>query len=131
MGQLQNEDTLCGSIAKPVSDCSNCVERPNKATVEWAFEERWSVDSGTWSVCGRQPERIQRVNAETTERVDVPRTRRVRTGLSLSVYNKYPSLHEPTCPLPSFLRTLLHSVFAIMLLKRLPDGSKQKRWLPG
>ncbi len=23
------------------------------------------------------------------------------------------------------------SVFAIMLLKRLPDGSKQKRWLPG
>ncbi len=23
------------------------------------------------------------------------------------------------------------SVFAIMLLKRLPDGSKRKRWLPG
>ncbi len=23
------------------------------------------------------------------------------------------------------------SVFAIMLLKLLPDGSKQKRWLPG
>ncbi len=23
------------------------------------------------------------------------------------------------------------SVFAIMLLKRLPDGSKMKRWLPG
>ncbi len=23
------------------------------------------------------------------------------------------------------------SVFAIMLRKRLPDGSKKKRWLPG
>ncbi len=51
-----------------------------------------------------------RVIAETTERVDVFRTRRVRTCLSLSVNKIHPSLHEPTLSasfLPS-LRTLLH-----------------------
>ncbi len=37
-----------------------------------------------------------RVIAETTERVDVFRTRRVRTCLSLSVNKIHPSLHEPT-----------------------------------
>ncbi len=44
----------------------------------------------------RQPERMLRVSAETTERVDVFRTRRVRTCLSLSVNKIHPSLHEPT-----------------------------------
>ncbi len=65
----------------------------------------------------RQPERTQRVNAETnreswctdaTERVDVPTTRRVRTCLSLSrkVIN-HPSLHAPTLS-ASFLHTNFH-----------------------
>ncbi len=55
---------------------------------------------------GRQPERIQRVNAETTERVDVPSTRRVRTCLSLSVCNKSPesSRANPVRFLPSYER---------------------------
>ncbi len=98
MGQVQNEELLCRIAVIG-------VERPNKATVERAFEERRSGDSGAWSVCGRQPERIQRVNAETTERVDVPRTRRVRTfKLSLSVYNKLPesSRANPVRFLPSY-----------------------------
>ncbi len=98
MGQVQNEEHLC--LIAVIG-----VERPNKATVEREFGERRSGDSGAWSVYGRQPERIQRVNAETTERVDVPRTRRVRTCLSLSVYNKLPeSFHEPTLS-ASFLLT--------------------------
>ncbi len=97
MGQVQNEEHLC--LIAVIG-----VERPNKATVERAFDERRSGDSGAWSVCGRQPERIQRVNAETTERVDVPRTRRVRTCLSLSVYNKLPesSRANPVRFLPSY-----------------------------
>ncbi len=97
MGQVQNEEHLC--LIAVIG-----VERPNKATVEREFEERQSGDSGAWSVCGRQPERIQRVNAETTERVDEPRTRRVRTCLSLSVYNKLPesSRANPVCFLPSY-----------------------------
>ncbi len=72
--------------------------------MERAFEEKRSGDSGAWSVCGRQPERIQRVNAETTKRVDVPRTRRVHTCLSLSVYNKLPesSRANPVRFLPSY-----------------------------
>ncbi len=44
----------------------------------------------------RQPERMLRVIAETTERVDFFRTRRVCTCLSLSVNKIHPSLHEPT-----------------------------------
>ncbi len=59
--------------------------------MEREFRERQSGDSGAWTVRGRQPERTQRVNAETTERVDVPRTCRVRTCLSLySEINKSP-----------------------------------------
>ncbi len=71
-----------------------------KATVEQEFRERWSGDSGAWSV--------ERVNAETTERVDVPTTRRVRTclGLSRKAIN-HPSLHEPTLS-ASFLHTNIH-----------------------
>ncbi len=44
------------------------------------------------------------MNAETTERVDEPRTRRVRTCLSLSVYNKLPesSRANPVRFLPSY-----------------------------
>ncbi len=97
MGQVQNEEHLC--LIAVIG-----VERPNKATVERAFDERRSGDLGAWSVCGRQPERKQRVNAETTERVDVPRTRRVRTCLSLSVYNKLPesSRANPVRFLPSY-----------------------------
>ncbi len=67
-----------------MSDCSNWRGDRIKATVEREFRERRSGDSGAWTVRERQPERTQRVNAETTERVDVPRTRRVRTCLSLS-----------------------------------------------
>ncbi len=75
-----------------MSDCSNWRGDQIKATVEQEFRERRSEDSGTRSVRGRQPERMLRVIAETTERVDVFRTRRVHTCLSLSV-NK---IHEPT-----------------------------------
>ncbi len=86
-----------------MSDCSNWRGEPNKATVEREFEERRSGDSGAWSVSGRQPERIQRVNAETTERVDVPRTRRVRTYLSY-LFNKLTksSRANPVRFLPSY-----------------------------
>ncbi len=77
-----------------MSDCSNWRGDQIKATVEQEFRERRSEDS--WSVRGRQPERMLRVIAETTERVDVFRTRRVRTCLSLSVNKINPSLHEPT-----------------------------------
>ncbi len=76
MGQVQNEEHLC--LIAVIG-----LERPDKATVEREFKERRSGDSGAWAVRGRQPERTQRVNAETTERVDVPRTRRVCTCLSL------------------------------------------------
>ncbi len=58
-----------------MSDCSNWRGDQIKATVEQEFRERRSEDS--WSVRGRQPERMLRVIAETTERVDVFRTRRV------------------------------------------------------
>ncbi len=97
MGQVQNEEHLC--LIAVIG-----VERPNKATVEREFGERRSGDSGAWSVYGRQPERMQRVNDETTERVDVPRTRGVRTCLSLSVYNKLPesSRANPVRFLPSY-----------------------------
>ncbi len=68
-----------------MSDCSNWRGDQIKATVEQEFRERRSEDSGARSVRGRQPERMLRVIAETTERVDVFRTCRVRTCLSLSV----------------------------------------------
>ncbi len=90
MGQVQNEEHL--SLIAVIG-----VERPNKASVEQGFNgERRSEDSGARSVRGRQPERMLRVIAETTVRVDVFRTRRVRTCLSLSVNKIHPSLHEPT-----------------------------------
>ncbi len=79
-----------------MSDCSNWRGDQIKATVEQEFRERRSEDSGARSVRGRQPERMLRVIDETTERVDVFRTRRVRTCLSLSVNKIHPSLHEPT-----------------------------------
>ncbi len=79
-----------------MSDCSNWRGDQIKATVEQEFKKRRSEDSGARSVRGRQPERMLRVIAETTERVDVFRTRRVRTCLSLSVNKIHPSLHEPT-----------------------------------
>ncbi len=79
-----------------MSDCSNWRGDQIKATVEQEFRERRSEDSGARSVRGRQPERMLRVIAETTERVDVFRTRRVRTCLSLSVNKIHLSLHEPT-----------------------------------
>ncbi len=79
-----------------MSDCSNWRGDQIKATVEQEFRERRSEDSGARSVRERQPERMLRVIAETTERVYVFRTRRVRTCLSLSVNKINPSLHEPT-----------------------------------
>ncbi len=88
-----------------MSDCSNWRGDQIKATVEQEFRERRSEDSGARSVRGRQPERMLRVIAETTERVDVFRTRRVRTCLSLSVNES--SRANPVRFLPS-LRTLLH-----------------------
>ncbi len=66
MGQVQNEEHLC-LIA------SNWRGDQIKATVEQEFRERRSEDSGARSVRGRQPERMLRVIAETTERVDVLR----------------------------------------------------------
>ncbi len=58
--------------------------------------ERRSEDSGARSVRGRQPERMLRVIAEPTERIDVFRARRVRSCLSLSDNKYHPSLHKPT-----------------------------------
>ncbi len=63
-----------------MSDCSNWRGDRRKATVEREF----SGDSGARSVSGRQPKRMLRVIAETTERVDVFRARKVRSCLSLS-----------------------------------------------
>ncbi len=77
MGQVQNEEHLC--LIAVIG-----VERPNKAAVERQFRKRRSEDSGARSVSGRQPKRMLRVIAETTERVDVFRARRVRSCLSLS-----------------------------------------------
>ncbi len=77
MGQVQNEDHLC--LIAVIG-----VERLNKATVERELEEREGVETRAHGL-GRQPERILRVNTETTKRVDVPRRHRVRTCLSLSV----------------------------------------------
>ncbi len=69
-----------------MSDCSNWRgETQYSHRGAGTRGERRSGDSGAWSVIGRQPERILRVNTETTERVDVPRRRRVPTCLSLSV----------------------------------------------
>ncbi len=68
-----------------MSDCSNWRGDRIKAAVERQFKERdWSEDSGARSVSGRQPKRMLRVIAETTERVDVFRARRVRSCLGLS-----------------------------------------------
>ncbi len=55
----------------------------------------------------RHPERTQRVIAEATERVDVQRTRRVRTCLSWSDNKTTRVSTSQPCPLPSFVRTLL------------------------
>ncbi len=104
MGQVQNEEHLC--LIAVIG-----VERPDKATVEREFRERQSGDSGAWTVRGRQPERTQRVNAETTERVDVPRTCRVRTCLSLySEINKSPESPRANHVrfLPSYERCYTH-----------------------
>ncbi len=69
--------------------------------------ERRSGDSGAWSVTRE----TARTNAEsdrwTTERVDVQRTRRVRTCLSLSDNKTTRVSTSQPCPLPSFVRTLL------------------------
>ncbi len=71
--------------------------------------ERRSEDSSARAVREKQSERIQRVIAETNERVDVSGWRRVRTCVSLSVVNKHTWVFtSQPCPLPSFLRTLLH-----------------------
>ncbi len=80
MGQVQNEEHLC--LIAVIG-----VERPNKATVERELEERETEWRLGRMICDRerQRERMLRVNTETTERVDVPRRRRVRTCLSLSV----------------------------------------------
>ncbi len=104
MGQVQNEEHLCLITVMAWSDRI-------KATVEREFRERRSGDSGAWSV--------ERVNAETTERVDVPTTRRVRTCLSLSRKAiNHPSLHEPTLS-ASFLHMNIHysDIFTPFCLK--------------
>ncbi len=86
-----------------MSDCSNWRGDQIKATVEQEFRKRRSEDLGARSVRGRQPERMLRVIAETTERVDVFRKRRVRTCLSLSVNKIHRVFTSQPCPLPSFL----------------------------
>ncbi len=106
-----------------MADCSNWRGDQIKATVEQEFRGRRSEDSGARSVRGRQPERMLRGIAETTERVDVFRTRRVRTCLSLSVNKIHPSLHEPT--LSASLRTLLHMVSKFM--NKLDKKGKTKK----
>ncbi len=55
-----------------MSDCSNWRGDRIKAAVERQFRERDGCeDSGARAVREKQSERIQRVIAETTERVDV------------------------------------------------------------
>ncbi len=55
-----------------MSDCSNWRGDRIKAAVERQFmKERRREDSGARAVREKQSERIQRVIAETTERVDV------------------------------------------------------------
>ncbi len=104
-----------------MSDCSNWRGDQIKATVEQEFRESRSEDLGARSVRGRQPERMLRVIAETTERVDVFRMRRVRTCLSLSVNKINPSLHEPTLSasfLPSELcYSILTPIVSILSLR--------------
>ncbi len=52
--------------------------------------------------------------------------------IKLSLVNDYETEFEFRSLMVRGKKLLLSlSVFAIMLLKRLPDGSKQKRWLPG
>ncbi len=41
----------CQNEEHPVSDCSNGVERPNKATVGRAFEERDGVETRAHGLC--------------------------------------------------------------------------------
>ncbi len=102
-----------------MSDCSNWRGDRIKAAVERQFRERRSEDSGARAVREKQSERIQRVIAETNERVDVSGWRRVRTCVSLSVLNKntWVFTSQP-CPLPSFLRTLLQ-----YLIDRIGGGA--------
>ncbi len=54
-----------------MSDCSNWRGDRIKAAVERQFGERRSEDSSARAVREKQSERIQRVIAETNERVDV------------------------------------------------------------
>ncbi len=54
-----------------MSDCSNWRGDRIKAAVERQFRKRRSEDSSARAVREKQSERIQRVIAETNERVDV------------------------------------------------------------
>ncbi len=55
-----------------MSDCSNWLWRPDKSRRGTADQrERRSEDSGARAVREKQSERMQRVIAETNERVDV------------------------------------------------------------
>ncbi len=104
MGQVQNEEHLC--LIAVIG-----VERPDKATVEREFRERWSGDSGAWTVRGRQPERTQRVNAETTLRELMYRGRAECAPVEVYIRKpiNHPSLHEPTLS-ASFLLTNIVTV---------------------
>ncbi len=80
----------------------------------------------------RQPEQMLRVIAETTERVDVFRTRRVRTCLSLSVNKIHPSLHEPTLSASFLPYELCYSISLCTgaydwAKKTLQDHAKDRR----
>ncbi len=97
-----------------MSDCSNWRGDRIKATVEREFGERRSGDSGAWSVT-RETARTNAEIAETTERVDVPRTRRVRTCLSLS-RKAIKSPESPRANLVRFLPSYEHCYTSIKLL---------------
>ncbi len=108
-----------------MSDCSNWRGDRIKATVEREFRERRSGDSGAWSVTReRQPERTQRVIAETTERVDVPRTRRVRTCLSLS-RKAIKSPESPRANLVRFLPLYEHCYSGCRNPRRKPERRRR------
>ncbi len=65
-----------------------------------------------------------RVIAETTERVDVFRTRRVRTCLSLSVNKIHPSLHKPTLSASFLPYELCYSLFFVFVLNSTCDAQR-------
>ncbi len=74
---------------------------------------KWDVQTGLYRVCTH--------SSNTDENMNV-----LMNNESCKCLKDWVCVKEPDGRSSSSV-----SVFAIMLLKRLPDGSKQKRWLPG